>query len=452
MKTRVILTGLLACVTGPLFAQGELPKMSLAEALEIARERNPAYRRAVIDRNAAGSSLRRGYGTFLPNITANMSWRGVRSTTVTGTDDFGRSVKLPEPITFLSSSASQSVQADVTVFDGLQNIKELRAVRHDVEAAEEGVEIAGVQVDAEVKRRFYAAILRHRFVEVEQNLLVSAGDRLAANERLFRVGSTDQVDVLGAQVDVARQEQALERARGDAGIARLLVLQQLGILDESLDFEPVGRLPDPFDPSVLDVGALVGRALEINPWVNQADARSAAAGQRAGAQRGQWLPTISLSGGYGRSLQERDYSAFGQLNPRDYGFNFGMSFSFPIFNGFQRSDQIAQADANARRAEETHREMTLQIEQEVRAAFIGLMNRYDGLLIQRRATDLSRRQLELAREQFRTGVASMPFISLQLIIDRASSEERALLNAELDFAFALVELEERIGEPIVVPQ
>ncbi len=74
MKTRIILTGLLACVASPMFAQGELPKISLADALEIARERNPAYRRAVIDRNAAGSSLRRGYGTFLPNITATMSW------------------------------------------------------------------------------------------------------------------------------------------------------------------------------------------------------------------------------------------------------------------------------------------------------------------------------------------------------------------------------------------
>ncbi len=76
MKTRVILAGLLACVASPLFAQGGLPKMSLADALEIARDRNPEYRRAVVDRNARGSSLRRGYGAFLPNITASMNWNG----------------------------------------------------------------------------------------------------------------------------------------------------------------------------------------------------------------------------------------------------------------------------------------------------------------------------------------------------------------------------------------
>ncbi len=452
MKTRIILTGLLACVTSPLFAQGELSKMSLADALEIARERNPEYRRAVIDRNAVGSSLRRGYGTFLPNVTARMGWNGNRSTTITGSDDFGRSVALPEPVTFLSSSATQSIEASVTIFDGLQNIKDLRAAHYDVEAADDGVEAAGIQVDAQVKRLFYDAIRQQRSIVVEEQLLGSAQERLTANERLFRVGSTDQVDVLGAQVDVARQEQALERAGGDAGVARLRVLQELGILDESLDFEPVGSLPEPFDPSVLDVQLLVSRSLEISPTVNQADARAAAAGQRAGGARGQWLPTVSINGGYQRSLQEQDYSAFGQFNPRNYGLGFGINLTFPIFNGFQRSDAIAQADATARSAEETYRERTLAVEQAVRSAFIQLRNAHNGLLIQRRATDLSRRQLDLAREQFRLGAAGMPFITLQQIIGRASGEERQLLEAEYNFAIAVVNLEEQVGEPIDVRQ
>ena len=452
MKTRIILAGLLACFASPLFAQGGLPKMSLADALEIARDRNPEYRRAIVDRNARSSSLRRGYGTFLPSITASMNWNGNRQTTVTGNDDFGRPVNLPEPVTFLSSSASQNIQASVTLFDGLRNVKQLRAARYDLDAADEGVRGVGIQVDAEVKTRFYQAIRRQRLIAVEQDLLASAQDRLSANERLFRVGSTDQVDVLGAQVDVARQEQALEQARGEAGIARLAVLQQLGILDESLDFESVGSLAEPFDPSVLDAELLVRRSLEISPTVTQADAQAAAASQRAGAQRGQWLPTVSLQAGYSRSLQERDYSAFGQLNPRDYGFGFGVNFSFPIFSGFQRSDDIVQADATAHRAEETYRERTLQVEQEVRAAFIRLRSAYDGLLIQRRATDLSRRQVELAREQFRIGSASMPFISLQQINASAALDERALVDAEYNFAIALVNLEARVGEPIVVPQ
>jgi outer membrane protein len=435
-------------VATPAVAQEQLPRMTLEEALAIARQNNPAYRRALVDRNAASWSVRRQYGTFIPGISASMSWSGRRSTRLTGEDDYGRSVELPQSITYLSSSASQSISARMTVFDGLSNIKQLRASRRDLDAADEGVRLQGVQVDAEVQRRFYDAIRRQRSIDVELDLLAAARDRLDANERLFRVGSTSQVDVLGAQVDVASQEQALAQAEGEAAKARLLVLQQLGILDESLDFELVGALPAPFDPSVLDLDALVGRALEMHPSVIQADARAEAANQRAGAQRGAWFPTIDINGSYGRSLSQQGYSAFGELNPRDYGFNFGVSFSFPIFNGFQRSDQIAQADAAARGAEETLRETRLQVEQQVRAAFVDLDNAYQGLLIRQRSTDLSRRRLDMAREQYRMGAASMPFISLQQIITSAANEERALVNAEYNFAVALVTLEERVGEPV----
>lgn len=447
MKKR-FLTAAAMLVAAPAMAQQQLPTMSLEEALEIARQNNPAYRRAVVDRNAASWSVRRGYGAFLPNISASMRWNGNRSTRLTGEDDYGRSVELPQAITYLSSSASQSISASMTLFDGLSNIKQLRANRRDLDAADEGVRLQGVQVDAEVRRRFYDAIRRQRSIDVERDLLAAARDRLDANERLFRVGSTSQVDVLGAQVDVASQEQALEQAEGEAAKARLLVLQQLGILDQSLDFEAVGALPVPFDPSALDLDVLVGRALEIHPSVIQADAQAEAASQRAGAQRGAWFPSIDISGSYGRSLREEGYSAFGELNPRDYGFNFGVSFSFPIFNGFQRSDQIAQADATARRAEETLRETKLQVEQQVRAAFVDLGNAYESLMIQRRSTDLTRRRLDMAREQYRLGAASMPFISLQQIIQSAANEERALVNAEYNFAVALVTLEERVGEPV----
>jgi outer membrane protein len=449
MRIRNLLAGMLALAAGPATAQEQLPSMTLEQALAIARERNPEYQRFIADRNAAESGVRTGYGAFLPDVTANMRWSGSRNTTVTGTDDFGRSVELPQPVTFLSSFVSQDISASMTLFDGLQNVKQLRAARYDVDAADGGLRAAGVRVDAEVMRRFYDALRTELLIAVEEQLLESAQDRLSANERLFRVGSTDQVDVLGAQVDVARQEQALERAHGDAGKARLRVLQQLGVLDESLDFEPVGSLPQPFDPSIFDAESLVARAFDLSPTLSQADAQAAAARQRAGAARGRWLPTVSISGGYRRSLQEQDYSAFGQFNPKDYGFNFGIGISLPIFNGFQTSDAVTQADVASTRAEETYRETRLAVEQGVRSAYIDLQNAYQSLVIQRRATELAVQRMELAREQFRLGSATMTFTQLQTIIEQAANQERALVDAEYQFAVALVGLEEQVGEPVV---
>ena len=445
MKTRILACGLLLAGTGQLLGQ-EVPSMTLNDALEMARRRNPQYQQSKIDVNLAGAGLRTGYGQFLPTLNANLGWTGRRSTTVTGTDDFGRSVELPQSVTFQSSTATQGLSGSVTLFDGLRNVRGLRAAQSDLSAADEGLRSTGIAVDAEVQRRFYDVVWRQRLIEVEEQLLASAREQLDANERLFRVGSTDQVDILGAQVNVASQEQQLDQANGDATKARLRVLEQLGVLDEFLDFNPVGSFPEAFDPGLLVGGELVTRAFEVSPLLKQGDARVSAARHRASAARGERLPTISVNGGYNRGLQEDDYGALWNLNPRNFGFNFGVNVSLPIFSGFQRFESVARADGEVRRADEQLRLTMLQVEQGVRSALIDLQSASENLRIQQRSTALARQRLELAREQFRLG--SILFTNLQQIIADAANRERALVNAEYSFAIAVVNLEEQVGESV----
>ena len=446
MKLAIFTCGVVLATAGPLVGQEQRPTMTLEDAVELGRRRNPLYRRAVIDANAASAGVWSGYGAFLPTMNANVNWNGSRRTTVTGTDDFGQSIELPSPITFRSSSASQSVQGGLTLFDGFQNLNNLRAARRDLDAAEYGVDAAGIAVDAEVKRRFYDALRSQRLIDVELRLLESASERLDANQRLFRVASATQADVLGAQVDLALQQQQVESARGEARKARLRVLQQLGVLDETLDFQPVGSFPDEFDPAPLVADELVSRALRISPDLASSTATVSAARRRASAARGQRLPTVSLNGSFGRSLQEQEYGAFWEFNPRDRGLNFSMSLSLPIFTGFQTAQAIARADQSVRNADQNSREAKLRTEQGVRSALIDLENAHQGLQVRRRAASLSRRRVELERERFRLG--SITFTNLQQIIEQAANQERALVNAEHAFAAALATLEEQVGEPI----
>jgi outer membrane protein len=444
MTRRLLLGGVILGLTAPVDAQQTKPTLTLDEAISIAHERNPAYQRAVSQVAVAGAGVLAGWGTFLPTVNASLLWSGSSQTNVTGTDDFGQTIVRDESITFQNSSASQGLTGSITLFDGFQNLNNLRAARHDVDAAEFEVDATGLGVGAEVSRRFYGALRTDRLIEVEQQLLESANERLAANERLFRVAGASQVDVLGAQVDVAQQEQALERANGSARKARLEVLEQLGILDESLDFDPVGAFPQVFDPASLDGNDLVTTALRASPLVAQREAEVAAAGRRASAARGRRLPSVSLGAGFSRSLSEQDYGAFWELNPRNRNFGFDLRVQLPLFTGFQTEQVISQANANRRQAEEMSREARLQVERGVRSALIDLQNAHEGVLIQRRSTALSRQRVELAREQYRLGVIT--FTNLQQIIQQASSDERQLVQAEYDFAIALVNVEEQVGE------
>ena len=126
MSSSCLTAALVLLVAAPLTAQQVPADLTLADALAIARERNPEYRQAVNTARSQGAQVRAGWGVFFPTLTANLSFTGNDSRTVTGEDDFGRAVELSTPIDIRRSSASQSVGARLTLFDGFNNLHSAR--------------------------------------------------------------------------------------------------------------------------------------------------------------------------------------------------------------------------------------------------------------------------------------------------------------------------------------
>ncbi|HEX9728482.1 MAG TPA: TolC family protein [Gemmatimonadales bacterium] len=444
MRVELAILAAVVGLAGPVAAQVPA-RLTLDDAITIARERNPEYQRAVHTLNAQGAQLRAGWGGFFPSVSARMSFNGSSSTRVTGEDDFGQPVSLPTPIDFQSSSASQSLSAGVTLFDGLRNVNSLRAARASADGSEASRDAVANRVDAETTRRFYEALRTARLIALEDQLLTSAREQLARTQRLFRTAGATQEDVLGAEGDVASQELALERARGEADKARLAVIEYLGI-SEHMEFEAVGELPDVWDPAVLDVDELVSVALRVNPSVRQLENTTRGADLRATAERGSRWPSISVNASYSRSISLGSYDALFEINPRNRGLGFGMTVDLPLFTGFQTSARIANASLESRNAHETLRAGRLQAEREVRAALIDLRNAHRGRDLAQRTADLSSERLRLARQRYAIG--AITFANLQLLIDRAAQEERGLINARFQLAQSIVALEERLGQPV----
>ncbi len=450
MNTKYLTGVLVLCVASPALAQRERPTLTLEDAIRIAHERNPSYRRAMMQVNGSEAQVQSAWGQFLPTLNANLGWSGSRQTVFTGTDDFGGTVVQSQSRTITSSNASQGVSTSLTLFDGLRNVNDLRAAKSGVVAADASVAIEELRVDADVSNAFYSALVAERRIEVEEQLLEAARDNLDTQERRFRIGASDHADVLGAEIDLARAEVALERAISDAKKQRLVVLQRIGVLGEIVDFALVGELPDVFDPSALSVDEIVTIALQVHPSMAQSEANLMQARRQASSAKGARLPTISANGGFNRNFGEDGYAAFFDVNPRNRGFNFGLNVSIPILNNFNTSQAIAQAKVNEANAEETLWENKVSVEQSVRSALIDVQTEHRAYVTQTRATDLARRRLEISQEQFRAG--ALAFINLQTIINSLSGEERSLVNAHLAFLQAVVILEQQVGQPIPRPE
>jgi outer membrane protein len=444
---RVFASAVLALIPCAAAAQAPTPVLTLEDALRLMRERNPDYRIVQNDLEVAESQTRQSWGAFLPTASASLGFNGSSSTTVTGDNDFGEPVRLPDPITFQRSSASQGIGASVTLFDGGRNIRNLNVARATEASTAAAIRATESNLTLVVTRQFFDAVKASRLVEVEERNLAAAQDRLARTQAQFRIAATNQVDVLQATRSVVTAERQLTTARANAEKSRLQLVATLG-LENAGAFQLATELPPVFDPAAITAENLVARALAANPNVLQRDAAVVTARNRASAARGSRWPRISASFNYSRSMGQRGYGAFGEFNPLNHGYGFGVSASLPLFTGFQTSTQIAVADADVEDARQSLRKAMLDVERAVRAALVDLNAAHRSLQLAQENARISAEQVALAEELYRAGSDRYDFLQLQQLINDNQAAQRDAVDAQFNFIMMRAALEEILGGPL----
>lgn len=422
-------------------------QLSIDDAVKLARANNPVFQKTLNDVEVAEADVRQRWGGFLPSVSADLRFSGFNSSRVTGENDYGEPVRLPDAIDIKGSSAQQGIGLSMTLFDGGGVLRELNAAKAQVAASNARVRNEELRLTGEVTRQYYRALRAGKLIEVEKQLLASAQERLQRTEALLRVAGSSPVDVLGARAEVASQEQALARAEAEAQKELLLLKEIVGIMgDEQIRL--ASDLPTPLDPSALSLKDLVARAVSTAPDVVAAQASVRAADQQAGAARARRLPSITANAGYGRSMSLSSYDALFEMNPQNRAFNFGISASLPLFSKFQTSAAVARADAARDDARHDERAVVLRVERQVRSAYIDVTNAHRILELAERKAALSRERLELAQEQYRNG--AMSFAELQIVIDRTAAAEREVVDARAQYAASMSLLDQFVGAGVRV--
>lgn len=430
------------------FAQTTAPDtLFLRDAIALAEEHNPEYRKVRSQIDLAEVEQRQAWGAMLPSLRLNLSSGFSNSQRLSAFDNFGRPLENEEVTKFTSSSSSQSISlTELTLFDGGANLADLRASRATLRGTESRLEAERARLHAELARRYYDALRAERGIALEQRLLETAREQFAVSEQLLRVAVTNPVDVIGAEVDVARQEQALQKARGDARSAKLLLQREIGLTGEA-DFVLGGDADErDADPANLDVEALAIRARQLNPEIHRLEHEVNAADHRVRSQWAARLPTLTASAGFARDFSGRDYTGLSEFDPRDQAFSVRFNLSLPLFDQFRTSYAIAQARVQRSAAEEDLRAGRLRIEQEVRTAVLDLENAHSAWTLATRTAELSAQRLEMAREQY--GLGTITYTELQNVFQDSAQADRDALTARYDFSKAMATLRERVGGAI----
>jgi outer membrane protein len=470
----------------PASAQQDTLTLSLADALRLARENNPAYLTAKNDESEADWAVREAYGSLLPSaaVGGSLSWQGA------GEQRFGSlTLAQNQPAYYLSSYDFGLSYA----LDG-NRLLAPKAAQARRSATDAQIRAADVSLSAAVTRAYLDVLRRADGERLAAQQLERARFNLRLASAQQEVGAVTPLDARRAEVQVGRAEVALLQAANARNTARLRLLQQIGLENDApLRLTTTFALEEPR----WDRDTLLALALQRNPTLAAREATLDAGRVSVRQARSAYLPTVTARAGmsgFTRQassatplIQQAQTSVAQQvetcvlfneiyrrlttplptndcssirftdeqrnrivLQNSAFPFDFSrqpasasLSVSLPIFQGLGRERMVESAKLQRDDAELRVREQRIALGTDLTIALRTVATAYQSALLEDRNRAVADEQLRLAGERYRLGA-----ISIVELVDAETVKaeaDQAYVNAVFTYHDAVTELEAVVG-------
>ncbi|HVT40857.1 MAG TPA: TolC family protein [Gemmatimonadaceae bacterium] len=486
---RKLLCGLLFAVTAPSGAQiSPGPSLTLDEALRLARQNNPVYLQAISGRRRAETALRSAYGVLLPSASTTFG-----SAYRQGKPQFFQGVAFGANSDVLSSS--WGLNFSYTINPGA--VAALRTEQALLEAAEYDLTGAEQSLKAAVTQQYILTLQLVARAALQDTLVISNQLQLDLARAKAGVGSATSLDVKRGEVAVGQQQVAALRAHNAADVAVLQLIQLIGV-----PMPPPIQLTSTFVISepTFDVSQLLDMAKNGNPALRALQSRETSAWATYRGARSQYVPSLSLNANFGGSTQkfkDGEYlvnqgltqtrgarsdcfttdslrrgaglpSIAGKCNAIQFTdtqasalrasndafpfrftsnpYNFSLTLSLPLFDGFVREQRIQDAATSRSDARYNIRAQQLKLTADVTAAYMTLVADYRAVKQQEINVQSAREALQLAQERYRVGLNSL--VDLQAARSDYETAEAGRIDAVFEYHRAYSALESAVGRAL----
>jgi len=403
--------------------------MTMDEALEMALIHSPQLAQSQATLSNAGSSRRRAWGSFLPNISVGSG------ASVQSLDRFDPTTQ--RVVTGSNDSYNASLSANYQVFQGGRKFHELGRTESSIMEAEARLQDQRFAVILQTRTLFMNALRQFELVAVAEASVERAEESLAISRARMLAGTATRSDTLRTRLELANALQAELQARNQLRVARFSLGRQVGAPGPVV---PV--LPENLDPAplLLSEQEIIALAESVSPAVRAAEAASAVARSAVGNARSSYLPSLSVSSGYTWANQDPTF------NGGNTSWNFRLSGSYQLFDGFQREQNVGQASESRRVARLSEDDARRGVRQSIDSALRTLETQEQAILIAQDAVVVAEEDLRLIRARYGVQEAAiLDVITSQVALDQA---EANLVTARYDYALAKAELESIVGRDL----
>ncbi|GAB3197681.1 outer membrane protein TolC [Pontibacter aydingkolensis] len=372
-------------------------QLSLQEAIRIGLEKNYDIRIADRQDDIAANNVTLGNAGFLPAVDG-------RATRLFSENNSRQEFQARPPVVRSGASFNNintSVNLNWTIFDGMGMFIELDRLRALEKSGKLFTRQTVENTVADISDAYFEVVRQSRRIQALQDAIAISQQRIDLAQAQYEVGVSAKVEILRAQVDynadrsdLLRQEEALQNAKID--------LNQLLGRAPNIAFVPTDsiQVDHTLNYSQVDNGLLAA-----NPLLQRLQLNRDIASLDVKAVRASRFPVVGVTSAYNFSRSEAEpLNEFQAQFNRNYGYNYGLTLSLPIFNGFNINRQAQNARISLETSNlELQREQN-RLQSEVARAYSQYANRLRLLELEESNVKLAQENANIALERYRLGL------------------------------------------------
>lgn len=419
----------------------KLFEYNLEQCIDYAMKNQHDVVNARLNQDFANEQILENKGKLLPHadITGSLV-RNLKLATTLIPDIAGNDPSQKVPVQFGSKNTSAiSGEITQTVFNSNYFLG-LKAARVFNELSTHGVDVTEVGVRVNVTKAYYNVLVTEEGLRISQANLDQISKALKDVKVKRDAGISETVDVNRIQVQYNNALVGIENQQRLLDLSVQQLKFQMGMPQS--DQLKLTQTVNDFTPDQVAIVDSAGFLIMDRPEYAVQQSQIALDELSLKSVKLSYLPSLSAYLNYGRNYFS---PTFIDIYNQGFGSSaVGLSLTFPLFQGTERTHQMNEAKITLRQSQNDLDNLTEQIRLEVKQAYTGFVNNKASLKTQKENMDLTQGVFDRIKYKFDQGISSsLDLLSAENELQQAQSN---YIDALLNTLMSKVDLERAMGK------
>jgi outer membrane protein len=379
-------------------------KLTLHQAVQIALEKNYDIKLVSNDVEISSTNVSRGISAMFPAVTGNFN----TNNTIQNTNQTLSSGQTQSGDAAKNSNTNYGASLNWLVFDGFGMFARLDQLKELKKLDEANLRLTVLNTIRDVINTYYDLVQQQKQIAAIDTALNISRFRLQTAQNRFEIGRASRLEVLTASVDFNTDTTTMLRQQ-DLFRNTQIQLNELLARDVNASFVVSDSIT--FDRT-LQLDLLAERAMKQNPTLQAAIINQRVAELNLKQVRANRYPDVSLNTGYNFTRSESELG-FARKS-RGRGFNYGLTASVNIFNGFlqKKNERVASIEIESAKLDKER--VNLNLNSQLGSLYNNYSTNLALVVLEESNQRIAKQNLDITLEKYRLGsIAPVEFREAQ---------------------------------------